>query len=330
MYAVVLFFISLADAIMAYTAPVLIQRTVGNATTMGFVFATSSFAGMIMDFSFARLFGDKRSGFFLKILCSLVLLFPLSILAFTVVPSFVFAMVVWGVYFEAMVFANFHSIHEHLSVSDHAWGWGILAVFRNLALVIGPFVASSLFEVSSLYPVITSIVFYVAGIILFLISGLLKTKAYHHAQEQEMRRRTTSQEFHIWAVFEHRLWPLVTLLVLFYFVDSAFMTAGPLLAEKLKNLTPLGFVFVSLYSVPDLVLGFFAAKFAKPFGKKRMAFGAGVVAGVGLMLIGWFDSVFMTFVGNIITAISLLYLRPYLYSFFITVVLFSLFCHWWS
>lgn len=312
MYAVFLLFISTADAIMSYAAPVIMEETLGNATWMGVILASSSFAGMIMDFSFARLFPAKRFAFFLRIVLSLVILFPLSLLVYRAVPSFLFGMIVWGVYFEAWIFSNFHAIHEFVHPDHHAWAWGVLSTLRNVALVVGPFLAASFGGATMQQALYIALVFYGVGIILFLLSKRLNPLRSESlmAKWGEGEHHGFWQEIRIWRTYIKAIWPVVVFSLLIYLIDSAFYTTGPMFSEQLKTQSPFGVLFVSLYSIPGLVVGMFTARLARPYGKKRAAFIAGIISGFLLLCMALTRSPILILLFDFLASIGLCIIFP--------------------
>ncbi len=288
-----IFCVVLADATMSYIVPVVMQHSLG-ATQMGLILAISSFVGTFMDFTFARLFTTKKSNFFMRIVLSLVLLFPLSFLFFRNIPSFVFAMVVWGVYFEAMVFSNYHAIHEAVEPVSHAWAWGSLATFKNIGWFLGPLIASFLEGVNDKYPFYFAIVFYVLGIILFLMRRVIIKHNHDYAPEKHtLIQHNLVEELKIWRTYFKTIWPLLGLSLIFMLIDSTFFSIGPVFGENLKTILPAGGFFISMYTLPGLLFGVFAGFLAQPWGKKRTSFVSGILAGVGLILMSRVQSVWL-------------------------------------
>lgn len=311
LFAVVLSFVGVADSIMGYVAPLFIEQIVGNATLMGIVLATSSGAGVVVDFLFAKLFPDKTSRFFLTVLFMLVFLFPLAFLLFQSVSGAIFAMVVWGIYFEAMVFSNYHAIHETVPTGEHGWAWGTSSVLRNLSWSIGPLLATLLYQINVRFPLYAAIGAYAIGLLTANIFILLKRKHMRHSDKVKSEpRRGFIEELKIWKTYARVLWPLLFLTFLFYCVESAFFSVGPLLGESLKKIHPFGGLFVSMYSVPGIIVGFLVSPLSKPFGKKRLAFASGILSGLGLIAVALGQGVIPTLLFAFLASIGLCLIDP--------------------
>jgi Na+/melibiose symporter-like transporter len=298
LFGVMMFFVFLADSIMAYTAPVIMEGVLGNSTRMGFVLAMSSVVGIVADFSFAHLFHRKKTFFFQRMLFLLVFLFPLSFLiSFQLLP-FVSAMIWWGVSYEAMVFTTYHGIHESVNRLHHAWAWGVIAMLKDLALSIGPALASYSLGIHQLLPVFYAITLNGFAVVLFFISLSFFKKANGGLPNEETSaikspRRTIKETFLIWKQLDRVLWPLLFFFILFYFFDSAVNSIGPVFAEELKKQNPLGGLFISMYGIPGIFLGFFVQKLGNRFGKKKLAFYCGVLGGSSLIFFFFLQEVYL-------------------------------------
>ncbi|MEP7166739.1 MAG: MFS transporter [Candidatus Woesebacteria bacterium] len=316
-FVVVIAIVDMADAAMGYISPIYLEKITGSSTEMGLILATSSTAGIICDFLFAKYFPQKKSGFFLTILFSLVFFFPLSLLVFHSIPAALFGMVMWGIYFEGMVFANFHAIHERVAAADHGWAWGTASILRNIAWIIGPLLATTLIAVEDILPLRVAIGIYafglvIAGLYVWVTSG----KKHHEHHAEQVVSRSFGTELAVWKKYGRVIWPLLVLNILFYIIESAFFSVGPLFAEHLKAQNIWGGSFVSMYSIPGLVAGFLVMSLAKPFGKKRLAYSAGILAGLGLVAVSITSSVGMILMLTFIASIGLCLLQPALSAVF--------------
>ena len=307
-----IFFFTLGDATMSFAAPVLMQHMLG-ATTMGIILSTSSMVGTITDFSFARLFGEKKPRFFLRIMLSLALLFPIGFLFFHSIPSFLFGMFVWGIYFEALVFSTYHTIHETVQPKDHIWAWGILSTMRNVAWVVGPLIATYLDSLNPKYPYFFAIFGFSVAIFLFLFTRGKKSKL--PAKTVASRKKKSSahgfiQEFKIWMVCAKAFWPLMFMQFMFEIIDSTFFSIGPTYAEELQSKSHLGGLFLTMYTLPSLIFGVLTGVLARPFGKKRAAFISGIVAGAGLIAMSRVHSVELILITTFFASVGMAVIYP--------------------
>lgn len=316
LFALVLGFVAIADSIMGYMSPIYMTQIAGSTTGMGWILATSSMVGLTMDFLFAKLFPHKRSKFFIKLLFVCVFLFPLSFLLFHTVWAAVFAMAVWGIYFEAMVFANFKAIHESVAMSEHGWAWAIAGLLRNIAWSIGPFIASSLYTQNAKLPLVAAIVANAIGLFVAIFYLLLKKTTHISREPVEKELHTFAQQVAVWKVYSKTLWPLLLFNVFFYIIESAFFSVGPLLGEQLKTTGQAGSLFVSMYSIPGIIVSFFIVSLSKPWGKKRLSYIGGILAGLGLFALGFSELGVQVLLFGFIAAIGLGLQHPALLAVF--------------
>ncbi len=319
LFVVLMFFVYLADAVMSYLVPVVIESVVGSTLVMGIILSTSSMFGLSMDFLFAKYFPNKTSIFFLKILFFTALAFPTSLLISVHPLMLIFAMAAWGIYFEAMLFANYHMIHELVHHHQHAWAWGILTVVHNVAYVIGPLFATMYSDSRPSMSLILSLVFFCIAIYIAVLLRVIRRRKKNARPENSVEQqapRSFATELSIWYTFEKVLWPLLGFMILAYLVEAAFFSIGPLYAEQLKHIHPLGGTFVSLYSVPGLIIGFLLGVLAKPFGKKRLAYTAGIVAGSGLLALAASNSIVLILLFTFVAATGMGIVVPSLMAVF--------------
>ena len=308
LFAAAFFFFYIGDSIMSYSTPVRLEQYTHSATMMGLILSLSSMAGIVCDFSFAKFFPDKKSHFFNRLFFSSIFFFPLSFLIAPNAVGFILGMIIWGVYYEAMVFSKYHLIHELIAHNDHAWAWGIFSILQNIAYVIGPVLAALLLDLNENMPFLAALVFFLAGSYWYIGVRFIKKKTVHHQAEPQTSsspHHSFSTELKIWRTYEKVLWPITVLIILFFLVDSAFYSIGPLFAEELQEFHPFGGLFVSVYSLPGLLTGIFMARLAKPFGKKRLAFTAGIGAGIGLIVMSLVTNVVPILIFTFLASVGL-------------------------
>jgi MFS family permease len=297
------FFIVMADGVMSYIAPVVMASHLGSTTLMGLVLAISSSLGMCVDFYFSKQFPKKKSLFFNKILVATAIFFPLTFLLFRNLPSFILGMLIWGVYYEAMVFGNFHAVHELVKPNKHLWAWGIISLVKNVGWVIGPIAASLLDDRHLNWVFYLAIFGYAVGIILFFVRQKIHAHEFKDGVEEENKYRSLKQQVAIWKIYGKTVWPLLALILLFFLTEATFFTIGPVFGEQLRSSSPLGNLFVTMYTIPVAIFVLITGFFAEKFGKKRSAFLAGIFAGVCLIImsrmVGVLPILIMTFVSSI-------------------------------
>jgi MFS family permease len=271
------------DTIMGYTSPVVIHQYLSSSVLMGFVLGFSSLIGFFSDLFLPQFFPGKTFFFFSPLTLIIALFFPLAFLAFPHgIPTFLFAMLIWGLYYELARFSHYSFIHTILKPAEHAFAWGTLQAFQSLSLLITPLVAMTLIDIHISLPFLTAMSVFIAGLagVLVLVSFLKQKQlstivpAQHHRLKQEIR---------IWKVLFVRVWPIYLFLLTMTLVDSAFWTLGALLTERLRHLSWFGSLLIPAYILPFLFMSLLAPWLAKPWGKKRIAFATAFIGSLLLM-----------------------------------------------
>lgn len=289
-FGIIVLIVNFADSIMAYATPVFLEAQLGNSSTMGWVMAMSSVVGLTADLLMGDLFRGRKFQFFMFAAVIFALLFPITLNFLPpIVPFFILAVAFWGIYYEMLRFANYLFIQSHAHHSEHAMAWGLIATFQALAHTIGPLLAAWALNFNHHLPFLLAIGTAAIGMLAYLsFNGSLP----HHKKLANLSPETTPshrphllREFRVWRVLFHKIWHLLLFLLALSLVDSTFWTVGTLLSEELKDNSEHGLVLV-LYGLPAMFLGVLAGRAAKPFGKKRAAFGTALIAGVFLVLAG--------------------------------------------
>lgn len=280
-YAVIIFVVQLADGIMSYIAPVYIEENVGNPLIMGLILSSSSVAGLICDTLFPNLFRARHHLFFLWNTVLIALLFPLIFLFFPqAIAAFFLAMIVWGVYFEFLMFANAFFVDAFIQVKHHALAWGILTSFRSLSLFVAPLLAPSLIDQSYRHPLYFAIILLVVS----MFGILLFHRTFPHGKREVVselakRRLSVHQELQVWLTLLRPLWPMFIFLLVIFMLEATMMSVGVLATEELRDQSWWGGLFIAIYMLPNLFTGFVVEKLGFRFGKKRVAFVSGIIGG---------------------------------------------------
>lgn len=308
-YSLVIFLISLGDAIMSYMAPAFINKHVSSEAVMGIIIATSSLFAIIFDAVLTRAFKEKSYLFYLFWALVFAVAFPLSYLLLPpVVFVFIISMVIWGVYYELIQYSNYHFIHSFMRVKEHAKSWGIISAFKSAAYLTGPLLAEGLIDRSSSAPfwgAITASSVAIFGFLIFYFS-------FHKEKQNGSNIHPSTGTIHGYKtlyLLMKKVWPLWLFMFSIILVDATFWSAGIVISEKLRLQNPLGGLLLPLYSLPSLFMGFLIAKITPPSGKKRFAFIAGILNGFFLIIAGLMPSIhlflILIFLSSIFGAIAL-------------------------
>ncbi len=289
LFCVIIGLITGADSLMSYTTPIYLEEVLGNEISMGLVLAFSSIIGFICDFLFSKFLREKTFIFFLSATLICAMTFPLILQHLPpLIPFLMLATGIWGIYYETLAFSNYDYIKRTFELERHEVAWGNLTMIKSVAWTFGPLAASSLLLLGyhRVYEVVVVVLFFAA------ILSLILAKKYHPQikanQPSKIAKPKISfgQELIIWRVLLTRVWPLCLFVLVMYLVDATFWSIGTLFAQQIHSVSGWEGLFLTLYSLPSIVFSGLAAKAARPFGKKRIAFILGIFSGLALLVMG--------------------------------------------
>ncbi|OGV96002.1 hypothetical protein A2W24_02965 [Microgenomates group bacterium RBG_16_45_19] len=283
LYSIILMFVGLGDAIMTYFSPVYINRHLNNEMIMGLIIATSSMVGLACDILFGEFFSGKPHSFFLLRSIAVAGLFSLSFIFFPpLVALLILSMALWGIYYELILFSDFHFINHALDHPHHSLGWSIIKMFTGLAYLIGPLIAGFLLTFNETFPPLGALVMFLVAFSLFLIFRPRLDKRSPADIHQTAPKRNLLHEFKVWRLLLPKLWPVMLFILILTMMDAAFWTVGSVLADTMNH----GGFLVVAYMLPSLFAGYLAARFSPRYGKKRTAFVTGLICGCLFALSG--------------------------------------------
>lgn len=141
-FSLVIFFITLADGIMSYIAPVRIQESIKDTALVGVIISISSFFGIFLDILIAQKLSHKSFKFFITKAFIFAVLFPIILI---VAPGkttvFALSMIVWSVYYEFIGYSKYNFVQKYVHLRDHTNAWSMLVTFSSLAYMLGPGIA---------------------------------------------------------------------------------------------------------------------------------------------------------------------------------------------
>jgi MFS family permease len=280
-FVIIVFFYSVGDSIMSFMAPNIIDSIVKDPLLVGLIFAASSFVGFFVDYALSNLVKEKS--FFLYAIVGMLIAvaFPIVLLLGQNVALALFSMVIWGVYFEMLIFSQSNYIHHFLKHDQHDLGWAVLSAFGGLAYIIGPTFALYILVRGENIPLYIAVACQLVGLI-----GLLVFRTIFHKQTVNPVIKETSHSllkgFRVWKILNHKLYTVLFFFLLLNMASSTFWTIGAILAHSARQTTPIADMFYLIHLLPAFIVAPIGIKLSKKFGKKRTAYGAGILTGIAL------------------------------------------------
>lgn len=276
---------------MSFWAPNLIENVLGSTTAMGLVLSFSSLIGLAADLILPNLMKNFTVRRFLIMGALTSFIFALSLmfsLRYSTLIILLFAMAIWGVYYEFLGFGTQEFIANSVPLRMRSSSWAFLSVFRTLAYFLGPFIGAWLLFRGNDYPAIFSMIFTTIGLFLLLFIGKARTKSQNIA----LNDVHILLEVKHWAVLSRRVWPVIIMSLLMGTIDAFFWSVGAVWTEELRDQNVFGGLFLSMYTLPSIFMGFVVTKWGIYQGKKKMAEKFLLLSGLGLTLLFFSPNVY--------------------------------------
>lgn len=273
--SLMLFFFAVFDGVLGYLVPILITSSGMTKTEMGLLFGSSSLFGGIFDFFLSKYLRNTHFRRIYLVMFGVCFIYPLLLWSAKGVWLFLLAMAVWGLYFDLENFGNFDFVGRGTDEEGHASHFGIILIFKALGYLIAPLAAGFLIGELTIgwQPYVFSWIMIGIAFLWFVVLLIVGKKRIVSDDHEHVRHKiNVIREFSVWKGIGKILLPVLILTVCFNMLDAFFWTIGPLLAETLGNLHPFNGLFMTMYELPPLLVGWFVGGITKKFGKKRTAF----------------------------------------------------------
>jgi len=309
--ALVVLFWTMFDSIMSYITPLLIQERGFSNSMIGIIIGSSSIIGALFDFlicKFLKNINFRRIFLIMFLICSL---YPLLLWKSNTIGLYLFAMAVWGVYFDLYGFGIFNFVGRYTKSDDHSSSFGIVQVFRTLGGLLAPLIVG-LVIVESVDWKAFSLGWLFLGIAFIFFIALIfltrKSKPSLNNFSEQPRRKNLLVELHLWKKIGRKMIPVLFLTFFLFFIEAFFWTIGPLYAETV-NIKQFGGIFIAAYVLPALIVGWYIGPLTKKIGKKRTAFLSLLIGSLILSSFAFLPSFFMVvpivFVASCFISVSL-------------------------
>jgi MFS family permease len=295
-YMCIVFLMFLADGIMTYVAPIFIDNQLNSTFLMGCILGLSAFVALVCDTIFPTLFFRKKTLFFSYAAAGVALLFPVIFLVFPhQVPFFILAMIAWGLYYELLIFSNFHFVRAYVTREHRPLSWGMLSIFRSIGMILAPLLSTRLLHQKMSNPLWLTIA--VLIVTLFTIFGFQKFFMKRNEQgepnpSQEEKHQSFTQQMKVWALLLKKIWPIYMFYIMLFILESTYLSIGALLSEELLTGSIWGNFIIPAFVLPGLFVGLLVDPLCRRLGKKKTAFVAGATGGFLLLFTWWISAPF--------------------------------------
>lgn len=273
--SIMLFFWTLFDGSVSYISPLAIKQAGFSDTVLGLIIGSSSITGAAFDFLLSKFLHNTHFRRVYLIMLVLCFTFPIVMMQAKTIWIFLLAMAIWGIYFDLSNFGTFDFVGRKIENEEHASSFGIINVFKSLGYMLAPLIIGLILSSNSsitLSTYILMIIFLSIACLFFILLVTITKKGKELIQSKVAKTPVSFGELYLWKAIGKKLFPVLTLTLFFYIMDSFFWTIGPLIAESYKKLHPFNGLFLTAYELPLLFIGWFIGNITQKFGKKRTAF----------------------------------------------------------
>lgn len=307
-FALVVFFWSLADALGQYIAPLLLQQHGFSSTMIGLIIGTSSIAGALFDFVACAVLKNTNFRRFLLAMFAICLVYPLVLWQANSVWWFLFAMALWGIYFDLYNISMFDFISRHTTSEQRVSGFVTIQFFKALATIIAPLIVALVIVGTVDWRAFGLFWLFISIAILFF--GLLwyVTRNYPTHHEERHRKKHFLAEARLWRKIGKILLPMLLLTAYLFIIEAYFWTLAPLIAETVEFKGFGGFLLMA-YNLPTLLVAWFISPIMARFSKKRFAYGCLFLGSLILIPFAFVSSplflIGLIFASSLLTSMSL-------------------------
>lgn len=296
-FSLVIFFVTLADAIMSYMVPLTIEATLKDAALVGLILSCSSFFGIFINLLVVDKMSHKGFKFFLSKVFLFALIFPLIYLVFPRdIIVFLISMLIWSVYYEFIGYSKYSFVDKFVHIKEHTNAWGTLVTFSSLAYMLGPGIAAFLLYKFAYLPFFAAIGLVAISLFVYLIfeKSLLRKRSDRNVPTVD--KRNIFKKLGLIKTLFKRLWMLVLFTTVIILMDVMMWTVGVLYTMKLRETSFLGDWLLVIYGLPALFVGLVTENLKLEMGKKKIAFISASIAGLCVFFMGLNSNIYSTLV----------------------------------
>lgn len=280
-YFLIITLFYLADGLIAYAMPIVIEEHSINTMIVGIILSLSSATGFLTDLIFPEIFPTKGMRFYTRLALGFALVTALVLFG---LPHILWVLalgsILWGAYYEAISFSHFTFIHQLIPTKKHDSTWGWLEIVRSFGYVVAPLLGAYLFMQNNKHPFGMALLFFILAGVIYFSSRRLATQMKPDLVVTE--HQTFRQELGIWRKLLHKIWHIYFFYFAFIMVDMAFWSVGILLSVEMLETSELSSLVLPAYMVPFLIVPLFASKLNLRWNKSQVAF---ITAAVGSIIL---------------------------------------------
>lgn len=292
-FFVLILIVQIADGVLAYIFPIVVETSVKSNTTMGLIMAIASIVGLTCDFLFPSLISQKNWKQLLLIYIFIALLFPLFTyfgVLFEIIGFFIMASMAWGMYFVFLEFSQQNYIVSTGETHNFSKGWSLLALLLSIVAVITPILGSSLLRLGDIVYTVFAVVLLSLSLLILLLSGPIR-KSHRPARVRSASKELLKliEEFRVWKILSGSIWQVLGVSLVLQCIFTAYSVFAGLFGRELIGKEGFDWVIMFMFAVPGLIASLLLSRIPVKQHKKRYTHICLIVGGLLLTLLMFFE-----------------------------------------
>lgn len=281
--------IFLADAALAYTFPILLERALSSPFLMGSIMAFSSVIGIFCDTLFPKLFERWRWYELFLLGSATTLLFTLAVHTSTLllpVLMGLIAVAIWGTYYELLGFSEDRYIVQTIARRHYTRTWATIAVVMLPIITLGPLLGELLLQTSMWTHTTTLFALQSIGIAIAFLLFKAMRRSEHHTHHTTIKTPTFSTFLRSFSHWKHLAIPLLPITLTVFamrVIESLYWMFGALFAIELGGVfAHYAWAPLLLYTIPLGIGAIVLSQVNLQKNKRFIAHGALTFGGVSM------------------------------------------------
>ncbi len=289
-----LFLILLGDGIISYVFPVVLGNHISSNFIIGLIMSLSSVIGIACDFLIPIVFPKYGWKFQIIVGIILAITFPIATAlgdVFSMIWLFIIAVILWGIYYEFIMFAQQSFIVEEETDGTYSQNWSIIEILTDIVEILGPIIGALLL-IKGIFAYASSIVAieFLALIFALLLIFINKNTQSIKPKSQIKEYFGVFKELKVWKILSQKVYIILIMSIIVEVVYAGFATFSGIYGEKLINNPDWDWAIMVGATLPYIFGSFIVLRLNIRKGKKRLSQIAIIVAGVILSSLVFFNN----------------------------------------
>lgn len=311
-FLIPLFLILLGDGIVAYIFPLVLGNHVSSNLVIGLIMSASSVIGIACDFLIPLIFPKYGWKFQLIVGILLALTFPITTAigdAYSIIWMFLIASLLWGVYYEFIMFAQQSFVVEEEDKKFFSHDWSIVEILTNIVEVAAPIIGAFILIHGILTYTSVTIAIEIIALIFAVLLVIVKRDVKFTKPKSNLKEYISFfKELKSWKILSKKVYIVLLMAIIVEIISAGFLTFAGLYGEQLIGNPDWNWVLITLATIPYMFGSLIIFRLNVQKGKKRLSQIAIVVSGAILSLLFFFGGklipiLIIIFVSNLIMSL---------------------------